>query len=114
MDERLRFRLLDILDAVGQLQILFNQLTFSSFVEDRVKRAASERFLEIISEASRHIPEPWKAACPEVPWKQIAAMGNHLRHAYHSVDAEILWQVHTYGELDTLKSSVESLLKTGQ
>ena len=112
MDERLRFRLLDILDAVGQLQILFGHLTFSSFLEDRVKRAASERFLEIISEASRHIPERWKAAHPEIPWKQIADMGNHLRHAYHSVDAEILWQIHTNGELDALKTSVESLLRS--
>jgi uncharacterized protein with HEPN domain len=38
-------------------------------------------------------------------------MGNHLRHAYHSVDAEILWQIHANGELDALKTAVESLLE---
>jgi uncharacterized protein with HEPN domain len=89
MDERLRYRLLDILDAIGQLELLFAELDFPSFVSDRIRRAACERFLEVLSEASRHIPETWKAAHPEIPWRQVADIGNHLRHAYHNVDAEI-------------------------
>ena len=111
MDERLRYRLLDIVDAISQLELLFGELDFSSFVGDRVKRAACERFLEILSEASRHVPDEWKAAHPEIPWRRVADIGNHLRHAYHSVDAEILWQIHASGELDILKAAVEALLK---
>ena len=110
MDERLRYRLLDILDAIEQLELLFGQLDFSAFVADRMKRAACERFLEILSEASRHIPDAWKTSHPGIPWKQIADMGNHLRHAYHAIDAEILWQIHTSGELIALKAAVEHLL----
>lgn len=109
MDERLRFRLLDILDAIAQLELLLGKLEFSSFVTDRVRRAACERFLEIVSEASRHIPQTWKTEHPEIPWKEIADIGNHLRHAYHSVDAEILWQIHTSGELDALKAAVKKM-----
>lgn len=110
MDDHLRFRLEDVLDAIGQLELLFNQLDFSAFLKDRIKRAACERFLEIVSEASRHIPDAWKAAHPDIPWKQIADIGNHLRHAYQSIDAEILWQVHASGELAALKAAVEKLL----
>jgi uncharacterized protein with HEPN domain len=51
MDQRLRYRLLDILDAIEQLERLFSELDFASFVEDRLKRAACERYLEIASEA---------------------------------------------------------------
>lgn len=69
MDERLWLRLSDILDAIRQLELVFGQLEFSSFVEDRVKRAACERFLEIVSEASRHIPEVWKEKYPDIPWR---------------------------------------------
>jgi uncharacterized protein with HEPN domain len=114
MDERLRFRLLDILDAVAHLEILFGELTFPVFVEDRIKRAACERFLEILSEASRHIPDPWKVLHTDIPWKQIADIGNHLRHAYHAVDPDVLWQIHAHGELDALRKAVESLLDADQ
>lgn len=111
MDDRLRYRLLDILDAIEPLELLFGQLDFSAFVKDRMKRAACERFLEISSEASRHIPDAWKADYPDIPWKQIADIGNHLRHAYHAIDSEILWQIHDNGELRALKAAAESMLR---
>jgi uncharacterized protein with HEPN domain len=38
------------------------------------------RCLEIISEASRRLPESLKARHPEIPWKQIAGAGNVYRH----------------------------------
>jgi hypothetical protein len=34
---------------------------------------AVERGLEIMSEASRHIPDDLKALAPDIPWRQIAA-----------------------------------------
>ncbi|MGV3550072.1 HepT-like ribonuclease domain-containing protein [Rhizobium sp.] len=111
MDERLRYRLLDILDAIDQLEMLFGRLNYAAFIDDRVRRAACERFLETLSEASRHIPDAWKAERTEIPWRQIADMGNHLRHAYHAVDPAILWQIHENGDLDALKAAVEHLLK---
>jgi uncharacterized protein with HEPN domain len=76
-------------------------------VKDRVLRAAFERFLEILSEASRHIPAALKLREPETAWARIAAMGNHLRHAYHRVDAEILWQIYADGELSRLRDVIE-------
>jgi uncharacterized protein with HEPN domain len=41
---------------------------------------AVERGLEIISEASRHVPPDLQAPETEIPWRQIAAIGNLLRH----------------------------------
>jgi uncharacterized protein with HEPN domain len=43
--------------------------------------------LEIISEASRHIPDDLKELAPDIPWRQIAAIGNLLRHEYQRTKA---------------------------
>jgi uncharacterized protein with HEPN domain len=40
---------------------------------------AAERCVEIISEASKRIPQEWKAEHPEVPWQDIAGIGSVLR-----------------------------------
>lgn len=109
MDERTRYRLDDIADAIVQIELLLENLTFTGFVQDRVKRAAFERFIEIISEASRYLPDESKVAYPEIPWRKIADVGNHLRHAYHRIDAEILWEINRSGELAELKSAIESM-----
>ena len=54
---------------------------------------AVERGLEIISEASRHLSDDYKAQAPDVPWRQIAAIGNLLRHEYQRVDISATWNI---------------------
>jgi uncharacterized protein with HEPN domain len=44
--------------------------------------AAMERYLERLSEASRHVPQELKEKHPEVDWRGVADIGNVLRHAY--------------------------------
>ena len=67
MDRRTVFRLRDIADAIEQIDLLLAPADFERLQADRVMRAAFERFLEIISEASRHIPAELKEAAPEIP-----------------------------------------------
>jgi uncharacterized protein with HEPN domain len=66
---------------------------FDGFVADRRVRQLVERNLEIISEASRRIPDDLKAAEEDVPWREIAGIGNVLRHDYGEVRPEILWEI---------------------
>ncbi len=54
---------------------------------------AVERGLEIISEASRHVPADLRALVPEIPWRQIAAIGNLMRHEYQRVDVLATWNI---------------------
>jgi uncharacterized protein with HEPN domain len=87
MVERAVFRLRDIKQSIRQIRLLLAGKTFDDMFTDAVTRAAFERFLEILSEASRSVPESWKMAHgPEIPWREIANIGNVLRHIYRKVD----------------------------
>jgi uncharacterized protein with HEPN domain len=110
--DRTIFRLRDIIDAINQIEGLLENSTFSEVFSDRIRRAAFERFLEILSEASRHIPFELKNQAPEIPWLDIAAIGNHLRHAYHRVDFEIMWRIYENGELNALRGAIERFLES--
>jgi uncharacterized protein with HEPN domain len=112
MSDRTVFRLRDITDAVDQIEKILDDKTFTEVVSDRLLCAGFERFLEIISEASRHIPTELKDAAPEIPWPDVAAIGNHLRHAYHRVDFQILWRIYEDGELYALRAAAKKLLET--
>lgn len=110
MAGRAVFRLRDIKQSIAQIRRLLRGKTFDEMYADPVIRAAFERFLEIMSEASRHVPEDWKAAHgPAIPWRQVGDLGNVLRHAYHRTDARALWTVYE-SDLDPLESAVDAML----
>ena len=50
------------------------------------------RCFEIVSEASRRLPDELKARHPEIPWRDIAGAGNIYRHDYEDVLERVLWQ----------------------
>lgn len=77
-------------------------------LNDDIARAAFERFLEIVSEATRRIDEEVKEQRKEIPWRRIEDLGNVLRHAYHRVDTEILWSIYT-DDLPIFEKSIENL-----
>lgn len=52
---------------------------------------AATRCLEIISEASRRLPETMKARHPGTPWRDIADAGNGYRHGYEDVAPRRIW-----------------------
>jgi uncharacterized protein with HEPN domain len=82
----LRPRLEDILENIAIVVDAVAGRGFASFTDDAVLRLAIERAIEIISEAVRHIPEEVRNKHPDVPWRNIMAIGNKLRHEYHRVD----------------------------
>lgn len=69
---------------------------------------AVERCIERISEASRSLPDDVKALHPTIPWPEIAAIGNRLRHGYFAVNPNIIWQTATI-DLPALKAAIEKM-----
>jgi uncharacterized protein with HEPN domain len=86
-------RLTDIIEAVELIRSEMTGVTLKAFEPDKRKRWLVERGIEIISEASRHLPDGLKARHPEIPWPKVAGIGNVLRHDYEHVAHDVLWHV---------------------
>ena len=86
-------RLTDIVEAVELIRSEMAGVTLKAFEPDKRKRWLVERGIEIISEASRHLPDELKARHPEIPWPKVAGIGNVLRHDYEHVAHDVLWHV---------------------
>jgi uncharacterized protein with HEPN domain len=89
----LHLRLHDMIEAIDRARSVAEGIDFETFAADWIKRLAAERTIEIISEASRHVPDELRTGAPHIPWHQIAGIGNKLRHDYDRVEAETIWAV---------------------
>jgi uncharacterized protein with HEPN domain len=68
-------------------------LAKSAFLKDELLRRAFVRSIEIIGEATKHVPEDFRAKHLEVPWRLMAGMRDRLVHGYFAVDYDIVWDV---------------------
>jgi uncharacterized protein with HEPN domain len=91
MAREIRHFLHDIIEAIDNVQGATNGKSFADYQGDVILRYALERAVEIISEASRHVPDEMKATRPEIAWPRIKAIGNVLRHEYHGLSDTIIW-----------------------
>ena len=66
-------------------------VTLDAFEPDRRKRWLVERGVEIISAASRCLPDALKGRHASIPWPKMAGIGNVLRHEYEHVAHDLLW-----------------------
>jgi uncharacterized protein with HEPN domain len=90
-------RLADIIENVDAIEVFTAGIDFRTFRLDRKTVYAVVRALEIISEASRRLPNDLIHRHPEIDWAAIAAAGNVYRHEYEVVDETLIWQTVQYG-----------------
>jgi uncharacterized protein with HEPN domain len=83
----------DIVEAIERSKLVVQDLTLETFENDWRRHWLVERGLEVISEASRHLPDELKARHPNIPWRKIAGIGNVLRHDYESASAPVIWKL---------------------
>jgi uncharacterized protein with HEPN domain len=89
----IRSRLNDILRAIDGASETIGGVDFETFKSTFYMSRTAERCVEIVSEATKHIPDDLKSQHPEIAWSQIAGIGNVLRHDYDRVDPKIIWEV---------------------
>ena len=106
--EGVLLRLEDILAAITGILGTVGGLDFDTYVAVWSVRRASERGIEIISEASRYIPDEMKHSEPQIPWRQIAGIGNVLRHGYESISDRVVWDI-IKAHLEPLDAAVRRL-----
>ncbi len=104
-----RDRLQDIAGAIAKIDQFVAGKTFEDFSTDALVHDAVVRNLEIISEASRHVPDGIKARLPHIAWREIGDFGNVLRHGYEAVSDAILWST-IERDLPVLWAAIDTLL----
>jgi uncharacterized protein with HEPN domain len=85
--------LMDIVEAVERIRTSLSGLSLEDFETSWEKRWLVERGVEIISEASRRLPDDLKDRNGEIPWRKVAGIGNVIRHDYQRVAPDVLWKL---------------------
>lgn len=111
MAREFRHALGDMLAAIEGIETAVAGKTLVDYENDWLLKHAVQRAIEIISEASRALPEDVRNLRPEIPWPQVRTIGNVLRHEYHGLSDRIIWGV-VVDELPALKIAVASLNAT--
>ena len=83
----------EIIDHIDYVLARTQDRSIVEFRADRDLWQSIERSLEIISEASRRLPDELKSVRPDIPWRQVADVGNVLRHSYFAVKVDIVWAI---------------------
>jgi uncharacterized protein with HEPN domain len=95
----------DILHHIDLAEAFLDGFEYATFQTDIRTVYAVTRCLEIISEASRRLPDALKARHSLIAWKQMAAAGNVYRHEYEDVAAHYVWDT-VQGDLKSLRGAV--------
>lgn len=87
-DEAFIFDIVEAANRVLEFVAGSDQVAFNS--DYRTQSAVSYQIM-IIGEAVGRISTEYRGLHPEIPWRPMAGMRNHLIHAYHAVDLSELW-----------------------
>jgi uncharacterized protein with HEPN domain len=110
MPRRVDHVLHDILETIDRVEQITRSKTLAEFETSWQLRWMVQRAIEIISEASRALPEELTATEPGIPWPSVRGIGNVLRHDYDTLSDRIIWGV-VIDELPKLRVAVEHLQK---
>lgn len=105
-----RSPLADILGAISLVRSWIEIKSYNDYLTDQMLRAAIERQVEIVSEASRRIPDELKAERPDIPWRAVATVGNVIRHKYDRISDPEIWSIVTL-DFPALELAVASMLQ---
>jgi len=102
-------RILHILDALQNIEDFLENFDFEVFNKSKLHRAATERQIEIIGEATAAISDTLKEKYPTIDWQPIKRFRNVIIHEYFGVSVQILWGV-VQKELPKLKIQLQQIL----
>lgn len=77
------------------------------------RMAASCMLIETLGEGAKKIdsllPDFLTEQAPEIPWKNLKGLRDHIAHGYFNLDADIIFDV-AVNEVPTLKKSLDKLI----
>ncbi|APW61885.1 DUF86 domain-containing protein [Paludisphaera borealis] len=99
-------RIDDIIECCEKILRFTSGMNQEQLVELELVMDAVLRNLEVIGEATKHLPDDVRAAMPGVEWKKIAGMRDWISHVYYRVDDDIVW--------NAIETKIPELLRTLQ
>jgi uncharacterized protein with HEPN domain len=100
----------DILQGIDLIETFVADMDFRLYETDLKTKSAVERQLQIITEAAKRLGDDAEALCPGPDWKGFCRMGDILRHGYHKVDDEIVWNT-LKDELPSMRNAIVTALR---
>jgi uncharacterized protein with HEPN domain len=85
-------------------------MEFTGYQRDEKTKAAVERKMQILTEAVIRLEAEGPEVYPDIDWKAYRGMGNFLRHSYHRVSDEIVWNT-VKDDLPLLRTIAEKALR---
>jgi uncharacterized protein with HEPN domain len=98
----------DIVTAIADVEEFTRGMSYEVFAADKKTVYAVIRSLEVLGEATKHIPASFRKKHPDIPWSKMAGLRDVLIHNYMGVDLKSVWKV-TQDRLLELKPLVEGL-----
>ncbi len=99
-----------ILESIGRIEDDLDGLSEEKFSRSKTIQDAVVRRLEIIGEAVRNLPDPFRKKHPKIPWKKIAGLRDILIHEYFGVDMELVWKI-SKKDIPKLKKQIKGFLE---
>jgi uncharacterized protein with HEPN domain len=100
----------DMLEVAREARELVAEIQAEEFLNDRVRRRALERMLELIGEAARRITPGFQAEHSEIQWRRIVGQRNILAHEYGRIDPRLLYQT-ARQDMPSLIAALERILR---
>ncbi len=101
-----------ILNAAVTIQGYIAGMDEIGFGADTRTQDAVIKNLTVIGEAAGRVSEAFRAAHPDLPWRQMTGMRNILVHHYFGVNLTDVWETAT-GDVPSLAATVSRLLEHG-
>lgn len=97
-----------MLDAIDKVEEYLSGVDRRQFSEKTLVQDAVIRQIQIIGEAAKRLPPPWRNQHDDIPWSDIAGMRDKLVHDYFGVDISQVWSVAT-DDLPALKEALAAV-----
>ena len=81
----------------------------AAFLDDPMVQDAVIHNFEVIGEAAKRVPDDFRAAHPEIPWRELAAFRDVLIHQYEGVSLNEVWST-VEGDLPAVMMAIRAVL----
>jgi uncharacterized protein with HEPN domain len=103
-----RVYLAQILERIDRILDYTTEGKEAFFADPRTQDAVIRNF-EVIGEAAKRIPEQYRQAQPEIPWRELSGLRDVLIHQYEGVSIAEIWRI-IEKDLETLRKVIKTIL----